>query len=1147
MKTLRVLILLAMLANLFSFHRPARAAETVPAVWNIVSDDFEGGSLAEWGQSGQVALAPGGGINGSTGLAVTVGKDDSSIRRTGVAKAVEGYLSFWFNPNGVSLPEPTPNYYPPGTSLAIAEVLNSSKWWPPLVALYLRKPPGEGYKGYLAWPNNEDGDRTYDYEHAFTLGDGWQQITVGYRIDEWVAVWVNGSLIRKVTTGIVHADPYGDIVYFGKIRENSSTPGGTIRFDNVAFQVPRVDDLWVDAERGSDQNDGLTASSAYRTIQKAADIAGPGTTVHILPGVYRETVRPVLNGTAAEAVVYRAENGPGTVTVRGSEPSSSLAWTQLSANTIGLPAGVDPANIYTADLSSWGMSGSPRFVIQFAAAGMGEGSGPGTRLPLAREPDWGVTHEWKTHEFWWAADGGAAPAACDPATDSDHNCDLPQRSMTQLTDRNNDSAPTGVEPGNLATLGDLTGARLIAIDTFQGHYVYSRTITAHDVGSGRITVNAICEHDGGSGNPGLGWGTKYFVENKASLLDTPGEWWYDTPNKRLYLWPATPGNPGAQNIEISRRGDGIDLQNRSYVTLDGLTVEIVNRRGVTLHNWTEHKSYGNTLRNLLVQYANYGVYVEQNVAAGEPAGNVIDSFTLENSEVAYTDSQGMRLLDWWENGPAADAFVHPGIRNTLIRGNEFHHLGFRTDGDNAVGLSFGFANQLRFENNHVHHIGHNGVQFSRSVIQSEKTYGFDASEIKTGEILIKDNLFEKSCQLTTDCGELKFWGSPPDHHVFRDVLVIGNIFRDTIGWSYVSEKRQRYTGGEGSEIRGMGAYGLFVDHASGIHAYRNIAYNNAYLGYTLYGVWRDGLMIYTNNVAANSLYGISLGGGQYDTHGSVDTQIYNNILINNEAFGLSVGLVAGRSANTFIDNNLYYNNGWRTYENGGIWHAGAMVVTEYNEAHSSSSWKPYASLPEAQAATPWEDHGVNGDPSVWDYDLADHNLFDGSWPDFHLTPASTSAIDAGLSSLPASLTALLDRFGIADYRSGSAYDIGRYEAGYTLQASPFAQAIRPGETATYTLKTFPTDLPYPVVLSVAGPSSHLTVTLSSDTLVPGGSVTLHASHDGTPETRACTLQVNANGGGFSQNVALQLLIGGERIYLPVVSRESQKPSPAKLP
>ncbi len=1125
---IHLLACLVLALGAFLAH-PAKADPTIPPTWNIIADDFDGGSLSAWEQAGAVSLQPGWGRGGSTALGVSLGDGESSLYQTGVAKAEESYVTFWFNPNGAVIPEPNPNWYPPSASLSIAEVLNSDGWWPPLVALYVHNPTGSQYQAYLAWPINAAGDRFFDYESGSVgLVDGWQQITIGYRINQWVALWLNGVLVRYATN-VVDPKPYGDIIYLGKIRDTDDAPSGVLLFDDYTFQIPRIANLWVNGDTGSDSNDGLTQATALRTIQRAADLAGPGTTVHILPGAYRESVWPTLNGTASERTTYIAEDGSGTVTLRGSDPSSSLAWTPLTSNTIGLPPGVDPAQVYYADLSSWGLDGSPRFVVVLDNAGEVT-----ARMPLAREPDWQVVTEWKTHEFWWAADGGSSPAACDPATDADHNCDLPSRSMTQLTDRTNDTDPAGVEPGNLTTLGNLTGGTLVAIDTLQGHYVYRRTITAHNVSAGRITVDRPCEHDNGSGNPGLGWGSKYYVEGLPYLLDTPGEWWYDSATKRLYLWPLSPGDPAGQNIEISRLDDGFSLADRSYITLDGLTIEFYNQSAVAETDWTTQKSVHNTVQNSLLRYADFGLSVEQDVSATGPASNVIDGFTLQDSTVAYIDSQGIRLIDWWDNGADPDSWVRSGVFNTVIRGNEFHHLGFRTDGDNAIGLSFMFANKLTFEDNWVHNVAHNGVQFSESVIQSSKTYGFDPSEIKTGEILVKDNLIEKTCQLTTDCGDLKFWGSPPDNHVFRDVLITGNVFRNTYGWTYVSEKRQRWWAGASSDVRGTGGFGLYVDHASGITAYRNIAYNNAFTGYMFSGVWRDGPMVYVNNVAANSLYGMSIGSMQYDTHGSLDTQVLDNILINNEAFGMDLEYAAGDPPTLNVDHNLYFNNGWRTYDQGGFWHAGAMVVRTGDP--SSPSWDPYITLAEAQAATPWEANGVEGNPQLWDYTLADHDLHDGSWPDFHLTAASALTIDHGVTTLPASLTALLAKFKVDDNYWGAALDIGRYEAGFRLMASPSVLRIQPGGSAQYRIELYPADVPFSAQLTVVDPQSGLTATLSSATLSPTEPVTLTVAHDGTPGTHVFTLTISAAGGGFSGSAQVNLLVGGEAIFLPVISR-----------
>jgi len=120
-----------------------------------------------------------------------------------------------------------------------------------------------------------DDSTHYDYESGeFDLVDGWQKITLGYRIDDFVAVWLNGVQVREIT-GVTHEGAFGEIVEIGKTNTNSSiTPSGALRFDDVTFQIPRLDDLWVDAAGGDDVNDGLTAITAFRTIQKAADLAG---------------------------------------------------------------------------------------------------------------------------------------------------------------------------------------------------------------------------------------------------------------------------------------------------------------------------------------------------------------------------------------------------------------------------------------------------------------------------------------------------------------------------------------------------------------------------------------------------------------------------------------------------------------------------------------------------------------------------------------------------------------------------------------------------------------------------------------------------------------------------------------------------------
>ena len=79
----------------------------------------------------------------------------------------------------------------------------------------------------------------------------------------------------------------------------------------------------------SDDNDG-SESAPFRTIGRAAELAGPGTRVLIHAGLYRECVRPVRGGTDPEHMVSYEAFGDGPVVIRASEEvhdfSPSVGW-----------------------------------------------------------------------------------------------------------------------------------------------------------------------------------------------------------------------------------------------------------------------------------------------------------------------------------------------------------------------------------------------------------------------------------------------------------------------------------------------------------------------------------------------------------------------------------------------------------------------------------------------------------------------------------------------------------------------------------------------------------------------------------------------------------------------------------------------------
>src|SRR5258708_7426962 len=69
--------------------------------------------------------------------------------------------------------------------------------------------------------------------------------------------------------------------------------------------------------QATDEGTG-TGAAPFKTISKAAEIAGPGDTILVHEGVYRERVTPARGGTDKAPIVYQAARAE-TVRVTGSE------------------------------------------------------------------------------------------------------------------------------------------------------------------------------------------------------------------------------------------------------------------------------------------------------------------------------------------------------------------------------------------------------------------------------------------------------------------------------------------------------------------------------------------------------------------------------------------------------------------------------------------------------------------------------------------------------------------------------------------------------------------------------------------------------------------------------------------------------------
>lgn len=108
--------------------------------------------------------------------------------------------------------------------------------------------------------------------------------------------------------------------------------------------------LYVDGRTGDDRNDGLSATSAWQTLQRAADVVAAGDTVWVADGVYRGAVQLYNKGTATAPIVFRAAPG-ASVTISNADPkirAKAIEW-ELEDSALGLYSvpftGGDPARV----------------------------------------------------------------------------------------------------------------------------------------------------------------------------------------------------------------------------------------------------------------------------------------------------------------------------------------------------------------------------------------------------------------------------------------------------------------------------------------------------------------------------------------------------------------------------------------------------------------------------------------------------------------------------------------------------------------------------------------------------------------------------------------------------------------------------------
>jgi hypothetical protein len=340
----------------------------------------------------------------------------------------------------------------------------------------------------------------------------------------------------------------------------------------------------------------------------------------------------------------------------------------------------------------------------------------------------------------------------------------------------------------------------------------------------------------------------------------------------------------------------------------------------------------------------------------------------------------------------------------VLSNSYLHNMGFNCDAENRVGSSFANAKDIYILNNTIARVSHNGFQFSFSASS--------AGSVSTGSILVRGNVWSQACCSNADCGCLKFW-SPPESHIWKDVLVTENLCQSTFGWTRPSWERQMWSS------PGFGGFGWYTDHYGSISWFKNIAYNVASTSITMYKYWEDSNNYIYNNLLIGSGVGFSLGGQAQTQTGT--TEVKNNIFIEQAQAGfVTAGSGTIDTTKIKLDSNLYWNVSW----SGKYWRpivlqdSAGWNPLDWTEANSRN-WEltKYTFNPQYPAHVPLYNFSDPASNSVHQYLEFPQGVFG----------VTDALVDKGTASLPTELVTLLNKFGLCYQSSGASYDLGPFE------------------------------------------------------------------------------------------------------------------------
>lgn len=261
-----------------------------------------------------------------------------------------------------------------------------------------------------------------------------------------------------------------------------------------------------------------------------------------------------------------------------------------------------------------------------------------------------------------------------------------------------------VKPTDLAELADkdLVGATVHVKTT--AWLLQTAKIQAFDSSTGVVTLDQDLPYT-------VREGTGYIIEGKRWMLDSPGEWFYDTASSELLIWTNDGASPASHTgIEAAWREYGLTVKWSKNVRVERIRVDQQSQDGIRLI-----ETPGSTVSDVVVAHA-------QELAIS----------VLSAANVTIRDSVVM--------GAGRRGIVAREANNAQILGNRISDTGGNGRSDDTDGALTVFGQGSIVRGNIVERSANAGIFFGN----------------RAGTI-IEDNTVFESCMRFTDCAAIYTW------------------------------------------------------------------------------------------------------------------------------------------------------------------------------------------------------------------------------------------------------------------------------------------------------------------------------------------------------------------------------------------------------